>query len=46
MSDWTQVQVQQARLNPARYDHLTVVSNSIQSLWHPLRVGSKGSRGL
>src|SRR4029077_15784464 len=45
--DWTQVQVQQAPVDPARYDHLTVGSNSIQSLWHPLRVaGARARAGL
>jgi isoquinoline 1-oxidoreductase beta subunit len=45
--DWTQVQVQQAPIDPARYDHLTVGSNSIQSLWHPLRVaGARARAGL
>jgi len=45
--DWGQVQVQQAPVDPARYDHLTVGSNSIQSLWHPLRVaGARARAGL
>jgi isoquinoline 1-oxidoreductase beta subunit len=45
--DWTQVQVQQAPVDPARYDHLTVGSNSIHSLWRPLRVaGARARAGL
>jgi isoquinoline 1-oxidoreductase beta subunit len=45
--DWGQVQVQQAAVDPARYDHLTVGSNSIQSLWRPLRVaGARARAGL
>jgi isoquinoline 1-oxidoreductase beta subunit len=45
--DWTQIQVQQAPVDPTRYDHLTVGSNSIQSLWHPLRVaGARARAGL
>jgi len=45
--DWGHVQVQQAPVDPARYDHLTVGSNSIQSLWRPLRVaGARARAGL
>jgi len=45
--DWGRVQVQQAPVDPARYDHLTVGSNSIQSLWRPLRVaGARARAGL
>ncbi len=45
--DWAQVQVQQAPVDPARYDHLTVGSNSIRSLWRPLRVaGARLRAGL
>jgi len=45
--DWGQVQVLQAPVDPARYDHLTVGSDSIQSLWHPLRAaGARARAGL
>src|SRR5882762_10521847 len=45
--DWGRVQVQQAPVDPDRYDHLTVGSNSIQSLWRPLRVaGARARAGL
>ena len=35
--EWANIQVMQAPIDPARYDHLTVGSNSVQSLWLPLR---------
>ena len=45
--DWGRVQVRQAPVDPDRYDHLTVGSNSIQSLWRPLRVaGARARAGL
>ncbi len=45
--NFSSVQVQQAPVDPTRYDHLTVGSNSIQSLWHPLRVaGARARAGL
>jgi isoquinoline 1-oxidoreductase beta subunit len=42
--DWSQVRVQQCPIDPARYDHLTVGSNSIASLWQPLRVAAARAR--
>ena len=45
--DWTSVEVQQAPVDPAHFDHLTVGSNSIQSLWLPLRrAGALGRHQL
>jgi isoquinoline 1-oxidoreductase beta subunit len=35
--EWANVEVQQAPVDPSKYDHLTVGSDSIQSLWLPLR---------
>ena len=35
--DWANVEVQQAPVDPALFDHLTVGSDSVQSLWLPLR---------
>jgi len=35
--EWSRVEVQQAPVDPLRYDHLTVGSNSVQSLWLPRR---------
>ena len=35
--EWARVEVVQADVDPSRYDHLTVGSTSIQSLWTPLR---------
>jgi isoquinoline 1-oxidoreductase subunit beta len=34
---WEKVHVQQARIDPNRYDHLTVGSDSVRSLYSPLR---------
>lgn len=42
--DWRQVRVQQSPIDPATYDHLTVGSNSIESLWRPLRVAGARAR--
>jgi isoquinoline 1-oxidoreductase beta subunit len=39
-----QVSVRQAAVDPARYDHLTVGSNSIESLWVPLRTAGARAR--
>jgi isoquinoline 1-oxidoreductase beta subunit len=45
--DWASVEVRQAPVDPALYDHLTVGSNSIQSLWLPLRrAGALGRHQL
>jgi isoquinoline 1-oxidoreductase beta subunit len=45
--DWEQIRVRQAPVDPARYDHLTVGSSSIQSLWNPLRIaGARARAGL
>ena len=45
--DWERVVVLQAAVDPARYDHLTVGSNSLQSLWRPLReAGARARAGL
>lgn len=40
----SQVRVQQCPIDPARYDHLTVGSNSVESLWRPLRVAGARAR--
>jgi CO/xanthine dehydrogenase Mo-binding subunit len=37
-------EVRQAPIDPTRYDHLTVGSSSIESLWHPLRVAAARAR--
>ena len=42
--DWSQVRAQQCPIDSARYDHLTVGSNSIASLWRPLRVAGARAR--
>ncbi len=44
--DWANVDVQQARVNPAQYDHLTVGSDSVRSLWLPLRRAGAQARDL
>src|ERR1700710_1994334 len=31
--EWARVEVQQAPVDPTKYDHLTVGSTSVQSLW-------------
>jgi isoquinoline 1-oxidoreductase subunit beta len=41
---WSGVEVQQAPIDPLRYDHLTVGSNSVQSLWLPLRLAGAAAR--
>jgi isoquinoline 1-oxidoreductase subunit beta len=43
---WEQVDVQQALVNPERYDHLTVGSSSIRSLYLPLRRAGALARDL
>ena len=42
--EWSSVEVQQAPIDSSRYDHLTVGSNSIQSLWLPLRLAGAAAR--
>ena len=42
--DWAGVEVVQAEIDPARYDHLTVGSTSVQSLWEPLRRAAAAAR--
>jgi isoquinoline 1-oxidoreductase subunit beta len=42
--EWSRVEVQQAPIDPLTYDHLTVGSNSIQSLWLPLRRAGAAAR--
>src|SRR5215467_2802682 len=44
--DWKSVEVQQAPINPTRYDHLTVGSDSVRSLWMPLRRAGALARDL
>jgi isoquinoline 1-oxidoreductase beta subunit len=45
--DWESVEVQQASVDPSKYDHLTVGSHSISSLWLPLRqAGARARRQL
>ena len=43
--DWERVEVRQAPIDPSRYDHLTVGSNSVQSSWLPLRRAAAQARG-
>lgn len=42
--DWEQIRVLQAPVDPQLYDHLTVGSNSVRSLWRPLRVAGATAR--
>ena len=42
--DFDSAEVRQASVDPERYDHLTVGSNSIESLWRPLRVAAARAR--
>ncbi len=44
--DWANVDVQQAQVNTAQYDHLTVGSDSVRSLWLPLRRAGAQARNL
>ncbi len=43
---WTEVAVEQAPVDPSRYDHLTVGSDSVRSLWLPLRQAGALGRHL
>jgi isoquinoline 1-oxidoreductase beta subunit len=43
-AEWSNVEVRQAPIDPSKYDHLTVGSNSIQSLWLPLRRAGAAAR--
>ncbi len=42
--EWANVEVVQAAVDPSKYDHLTVGSTSIQSLWMPLRRAGAAAR--
>lgn len=42
--DLESVEARQAPVDPERYDHLTVGSSSIESLWRPLRVAAARAR--
>jgi isoquinoline 1-oxidoreductase beta subunit len=42
--EWSSVEVRQAPVDPLIYDHLTVGSTSIQSLWLPLRRAGAAAR--
>jgi isoquinoline 1-oxidoreductase subunit beta len=44
--DWADVAVEQAPVDPSRYDHLTVGSDSVRSLWLPLRQAGALGRKL